>query len=116
MAGVGQTNPFIKVFDQFYSKFQSPYGGRDRSDFFAGTETGIKSKFQSPYGGIGRSDWFDAWIIPMRHKNVSITLRWHRQVRQVFINNNVSKPFAEIYERKVVKYIVNELLTPEFAL
>ena len=44
---------------------------------------------------------------------VSITLRWHRCFRQVFINNDVSKPFAGVYERKVVKYIVNELLMPE---
>ena len=31
----------------------------------------------------------------------------------MFINNDVSKPFAGGYERKVVKYIVNELLMPE---
>ena len=72
-------------------------------------------KFQSPCGGIGASDkWY-----PRRNylrSNVSITLRWHRCFRQVFINNDVSKPFAGVYERKVVKYIVNELLMPEFAL
>ena len=38
-------------------KFQSPYGGRGRSDVEK-TEKGEKAykKFQSPYGGRGRSD------------------------------------------------------------
>ena len=48
--------------------------------------------------------------------HVSITLRWHRCFRQVFINNDVSKPFVGVYERKVVKYIVNELLMQGLAL
>ena len=57
VAGVGQTNPFIKVFDQFYSKFQSPCGGRGRSDgtYYYITKC-IDGMFQSPYGGRGRSD------------------------------------------------------------
>ena len=72
-------------------------------------------RFQSPYGGIGASDWGDPDVREYV-ENVSITLRWHRCFRQVFINNDVSKPFAGVYERKVVKYIVNGLLTSEFAL
>ena len=72
-------------------------------------------KFQSPYGGIGASD-INAGDRQLSVGQVSITLRWHRCIRQVFINNDVSKPFVEVYERKVVKYIVNELLTSEFAL
>ena len=71
--------------------------------------------FQSPYGGIGASDAMNA-IRADTFILVSITLRWHRCFRQVFINNDVSKPFAGVYERKVVKYIVNGLLTSEFAL
>ena len=72
--------------------------------------------FQSPYGGIGASDERGYTPNESIGGEVSITLRWHRCFRQVFINNDVSKPFAGVYERKVVKYIVNGLLTSEFAL
>ena len=68
-------------------------------------------KLQSPYGGIGASDMEN--LMNMFKSYVSITLRCHRCLRQVFINNDVSKPFAGVYERKVVKYIVNELLMLE---
>ena len=94
--------------------FQSPYGGIGASDFRVLIQEYIIPKFQSPYGGIGASD--EKNLLAIISEIVSITLRWHRCIRQVFINNDVSKPFAGIYERKVVKYIVNELLMTELVL
>ena len=57
MAGVGQTS--LKGCNQsLFYPFQSPYGGRGRSD---GSNKMVYSHriavFQSPYGGRGRSDW-----------------------------------------------------------
>ena len=40
-----------------FTEFQSPYGGRGRSDCYKiGAMFGSLITFQSPYGGRGRSD------------------------------------------------------------
>ena len=61
---------------KFSIEFQSPYGGRGRSDNVQGwCKWEDFVKFQSPCGGRGRSDNMND-ISTYAPETVSITLRW----------------------------------------
>ena len=75
--GRGRSDFKMRKYDVIiFKEFQSPCGGRGRSDSESGMiNLAVYCGFQSPYGGRGRSDSIESISsddIPM----VSITLRW----------------------------------------